>query len=348
MKSNGSVLPLVVTATAVLLWILFATGLGAAQSVQMPSGTPGQLSILERFTVRGDGTVRDNKTGLIWLRNANEFGRMGQAEAETAVAGLADGRHGLSDRSQPGDWRLPTATQWASLMDCHWSSPPLCNASGIHQWSEWDPFFGVQHGSDGAWYWTSTLCSGVEHRYYAVSMLSCGYKTCSTTAPEYYVWPVRMDDTPSPQGGRFVVRGNGTVLDTATDLVWMRDADRFGLMTKEEARALVRTLGDGLHGLADHSRPGDWRIPTSTEWMSLLAPEWSSPPLWDTKGTGKWSEGDPFFSVQFESINSYYWSRSVCHESGLWYAHSMLTCAMRMCSAEVGVTYYLWPVRDAR
>jgi len=178
--------------------------------------------------------------------------------------------------------------------------------------------------------------------------VSCGHRNCATTNPEYYLWPVRVDDAPGPEGGRFRVRGNGTVQDTQAGLVWMRDADRFGPVTKEEARALVRTLGHGMYGLSDRSQPGDWRIPTSTEWMTLLTPEWTSPPLWDMMGTEKWSEGDPFFGVQYESIRSYYWSRSICHDAGLWYAHSMLTAAMRLCSAEVDVEFYLWPVRDAR
>jgi hypothetical protein len=348
MLSRGSFLLRVMAAAVVLALVATVTGIGTQPTVQRPGGDPGQLGILQRFTVRGDGTVRDNSTGLIWLRNANEFGRMTQAEAEAAVAGLSDGRHGLSDGSKPGDWRLPTATQWASLLDCRWSSPPLSDTAGAGQWSEWDPFFGVQYGADGGWYWTSTLCSSYEHRFYGISMLSCGHSNCSTMNPAYYVWPVRMDDAPGPDGGRFRVRGNGTVQDTVTGLVWMRDADRFGPVTKEEARALVRTLGHGTHGLTDHSQPGDWRIPTSTEWMTLLTPEWSSPPLWDTMGTRKWTEGDPFFSIQYDGYKPDYWSRSICHQAGLWYAHNMMSCAMRICSAVVDVKYYLWPVRDGR
>ena len=111
--------------SALLLGLLVAAaGTGSQPTMQRPGTTPSPLSIQQRFTVRGDGTVRDNSTGLIWLRNANEFGRMTQAQAEAVVAALADGRHGLSDGSEPGDWRLPTKTQWNTLLDCRWSSPP--------------------------------------------------------------------------------------------------------------------------------------------------------------------------------------------------------------------------------
>jgi len=347
-RSRRSLLLRKVTSALLFGLLAAAVGTGSQPTMQRPGGTPSPLSIQQRFTVQGDGTVRDNSTGLIWLRNANEFGPMTQQEAEAAVAVLADGRHGLSDGSQPGDWRLPTTTQWSTLLDCRWSSPPLADTSGAGQWTDWDPFFGVQHGSVGAWYWSSSLCLTTDGLYYAVSMLSCASTKCSTNDPEYHVWPVRLDDSPGPDGGRFTVRGNGTVLDTASGLVWMRNADRFGLVTKEEARVLVRAIGHGTYGLTDHSQPGDWRIPTSTEWGTLLDCEWSTPPLWNTMGTAKWSEGDPFCSVQCGSHNPYYWSRSVCHESGLWWAQDMLSCAVRKCSAVADVQYYLWPVRDAR
>ncbi len=61
----------------------------------------------ERFTDNGDGTIRDERTGLIWLKNADCFGRNSWHEAKTSVAGLNSGECGLSDSSVEGDWRLP-------------------------------------------------------------------------------------------------------------------------------------------------------------------------------------------------------------------------------------------------
>ena len=61
-----------------------------------------------RFVDNEDGTVRDNLTGLIWLKNANCFG--GHVHGDQALARLAItcqlALNGLTDGSTPGDWRL--------------------------------------------------------------------------------------------------------------------------------------------------------------------------------------------------------------------------------------------------
>lgn len=56
-------------------------------------------------------------TGLIWLQEANCL--MGSTDWKSAnefAVGLADGECGLSDRSKPGDWRLPTKDEWEATI----------------------------------------------------------------------------------------------------------------------------------------------------------------------------------------------------------------------------------------
>ena len=85
-----------------------------------------------RYVDCGNGTVTDNKTGLVWLKQANCIGAagggtgvpLGRVNWHTAmefVAGLSDLRDdpldcGLSDGSSPGDWRLPSVTEWQEMM----------------------------------------------------------------------------------------------------------------------------------------------------------------------------------------------------------------------------------------
>lgn len=57
-----------------------------------------------RFTNNGDGTVTDNLTGLIWLKDANGFGTRKWATALIDCNTLNSGEHGLSDGSVEGDW----------------------------------------------------------------------------------------------------------------------------------------------------------------------------------------------------------------------------------------------------
>jgi tetratricopeptide (TPR) repeat protein len=71
-----------------------------------------------RYTDNGDGTVTDNKTNLIWLKNANCAGRkMTWKKGMQWAAKLAHGQCGLSNGSKAGDWRLPTKEEWEAMID---------------------------------------------------------------------------------------------------------------------------------------------------------------------------------------------------------------------------------------
>ena len=56
-----------------------------------------------RFTDLGNGTVRDNETELIWLKNANCFRWKNFDKAMELVDELRSGQCGLSDGSIAGD-----------------------------------------------------------------------------------------------------------------------------------------------------------------------------------------------------------------------------------------------------
>ena len=60
-----------------------------------------------RFTDNVDGTVTDNLTGLVWLKNANCFVQTNWTSAIIDANQLASGSCSLSDGSAAGDWRLP-------------------------------------------------------------------------------------------------------------------------------------------------------------------------------------------------------------------------------------------------
>ena len=72
-----------------------------------------------RFVDCGNGTVKDNLTGLFWLEDASNacFGFNDWPDANVLAAQLADGQCGLTDGSSPGDWRLPTKEEWQVIMD---------------------------------------------------------------------------------------------------------------------------------------------------------------------------------------------------------------------------------------
>ena len=124
---------------------------------------------------------------------------------------------------------------------------------------------------------------------------------------------------------RFTDNGNGTVTDNLTKLIWDKDANRFSGMdlTWSQALANCNQLADGATGLTDGSIEGEWRLANLNEYESLLHIGVGDPAIPDSRGTGKWTEGDPFFGVdqgwpESTSLESYavYWTSTHATESG--------------------------------
>jgi hypothetical protein len=163
-----------------------STGQDGAIQAGVPWPTP-------RFTDNGDGTVRDNLTGLIWLKQANCLGSVPWADALAAAHTLASGQCGLTDGSVPGDWRLPNIRELLSLIDFGSESPALSNTAGTGTLTEGDPFVGV---GLGGLYWSSTS-AGVSadiasiHAWLVSFQSGGGVTSALLKSDPSGVWPVR-------------------------------------------------------------------------------------------------------------------------------------------------------------
>jgi len=128
-----------------------------------------------RFTDNGNGTVSDNLTGLIWLKNASCLGTQWWTYALAVANTLASGGAcDLTDGSVAGDWRLPNIIELESLLDEGNFSPPLTSGH---------PFVAVQAN----YYWSS---SSRANSAWILSM-SDGTRTFNPKTKSFYVWPVR-------------------------------------------------------------------------------------------------------------------------------------------------------------
>ncbi len=128
-----------------------------------------------RFTDNSNGTVTDNLTGLIWLRNAN-CATGNWATALTFANSLYDGWTGdgsggdcgLSDGSTAGQWRVPNVREIQSLLHYGFYNPAVPSTVGTTQWTQNDPFTYVSSN----WYCTSTTHAGYTTRALLVHMAS--------------------------------------------------------------------------------------------------------------------------------------------------------------------------------
>jgi hypothetical protein len=158
---------------------------------------PGTAWPSPRFTDNSDGTVTDNLTGLIWLKNANCTVFFGGdvtghnarpwADALEAASYLTHGYCQLLDGSVPGNWRLPSRFELESLLNLEYNAPALSDAAGTGQWSEDDAFSGVQGSS---FYWSSTTNVVTPHNAWWV-FLGNGWVDNADKTSSHFVWPVR-------------------------------------------------------------------------------------------------------------------------------------------------------------
>lgn len=264
-----------------------------------------------RFLLQKD-VVLDQKTGLMWPRNASlsEF-PLSWAEAFDFVTKLnASGFGGA------GDWRLPSRPELVSLISreaIHPSLPPG------------HPFLQVFHG----YYWTATACARLPGQAWYVHLggarIFKGMK-----ANSYMVWPVRGTASGLLHGAngaasRFTAM-DGVVQDEWTGLFWTLHADAGGKMLKwAEAFGVVEAMNrDRAFGRSD------WRVPQIEEMESLVDLLRHSPAL---------PEGHPF-----ENVRDFYWSAATSRydETYAW--------TLYLKDGAVGVGYkrhpefYLWPV----
>jgi hypothetical protein len=263
----------------------------AAKGVAWPGG---------RFIDYANGTVTDQLSGLIWLKNAGCLAPTDWAGALAAANTLASGACGLSDGSTAGQWRMPNVNELESLVDVAKVNPAL---------SAGHPFSNVNLTKA---YWSSTTYMALTSNAMAIRFTDGRWingidsgdgsfnnnKTTSTNA----LWAVKsggagavqllatgiffsgtgggggatfgINDDASLQKGavltspRFIDRGNGTLTDTVTGLTWLKKAD---CIKSPWAAALttVNKLANGQCGLTDGSAAGQWRMPNRAEMLSL-------------------------------------------------------------------------------
>jgi hypothetical protein len=169
-----------------------------------------------RYIDRGDGTVQDCSTGLIWLKDAGCLGQgfwdeaAATGSAQALVARLNDPRAERSADCEDytaglySDWRLPTMAEmcgmWqtgacsgkgccdaaSGLVDTRFADPAVADARGDGQWTREKAFVRVRSGL----YWSGTGGWGI----------GLAQGTAEPLGPHQtaWVWPIRSVNTERP------------------------------------------------------------------------------------------------------------------------------------------------------
>lgn len=156
------------------------------QTISYYAGDDGQLQKgvswpEQRITDNKDGTVTDNLTGLIWLKDAGCFvARPWQDSLGKANDfNVNPGNYNCSGyTANYNDWRLPNRKELFSLID-HLYSDPALSVTPPH------PFINTR-----SVYWSST--TNTYHTNYAWTVdLSNGNVQADEKSYYNYIWPVR-------------------------------------------------------------------------------------------------------------------------------------------------------------
>jgi len=227
--------------------------------------TPGGYIGKSRFTDNLNGTVTDNETGLIWLKNANCVikGAPGLGSKKLLVdafvlAGTLRGPRGNNlgkcnlvgnDVNKLGDWRLPEIDELHDML-----SYVQNNYQNVVM--EQEIFNRVQFWK----YWSATNKTNDSDNAWLFNMED-GQKSYESEYTTYHVWPVHP---------RFTDNSNGTVTDNHTGLIWLKNTTCLTQQTWQDANSQVQSLSQGQCGLSDKSVSGDWRLPSDIELRQLM------------------------------------------------------------------------------
>jgi outer membrane protein assembly factor BamB len=260
-----------------------------------------------RFTDNGDGTLLDNLTGLVWLKDANCFA---PAEWEATFVTTQDfndnpQNHSCVDYVPDPDadpWRAPNLNELESLLNAeatvqsNWLiGQGFANVQPSRYWSS-----GTVHPENSTMGWCVDMDEGAYERRskgllellwpvrggqqnyidfnYPANIPKTGTRTSEYPGDDGHIqWGVAW---PNP---RFSDLGNGTVRDNLTGLIWLQDAECVGQTDWPGAFAAVVALNaaGGAPCVTGGEEIDDWTVPNRKQLLSLMDRSESRPMLQD-------------------------------------------------------------------
>jgi len=265
-----------------------------------------------RFTDNNDGTITDNLTGLMWEQ-------VPDTTAKTWANALTYANN--STLASYNDWRLPNRNEIMSLHNfSEYRNDMWLNGQG---------FTGIQFD----YYWTSTTFAGNTVRVQIFNLgVSTAYFFAEPKTNTQHALICRNSSSKIMKTGqitsyadgddgdlqmgvtwpasRFTDKGDGTVIDNLTDLMWQKTPDN---TDKDWSTSLTYANDSNLAGY------NDWRLPNYYELASLYNAEEITQSTWlNNNGfsgieASYWTStnnalGPQMISFIFSNVNSITWS----------------------------------------
>jgi hypothetical protein len=213
----------------------------------MPNPSAASLPNPSSYADNGNGTVRDNVTGLVWQKAVTQAATWANAPAYCS---------GLTLPAPAGfTWQVPTRIQLLSLVD-------YTTGAAVD-----GPFLGSGQPPGGKYTWTSTpwVVSQISTKAQDAWMVNFGggggltSNAAAQTASEWVRCVAAAPVAPLPYP-HYVQVDVGEVRDVETGLVWVQ-ASHLTLLSQTDAVSYCAGLGLNGH---------TWRLPSVNELSSLV------------------------------------------------------------------------------
>ncbi|MCP4752939.1 MAG: DUF1566 domain-containing protein, partial [Proteobacteria bacterium] len=211
---------------------------------------------LPSYTDKGDGTITDNRTYLLWQQQDNN------TKFTLSAASVYCAELGLGGKI---NWRLPSIHELATILDLGSYDPAINN---------------VFTGTNSSDYWSSTSYTAGDGLSWLIDFSDGSVGNSHLTSESFYVRCVCGVN----QSNSIIDNGNGVVFDETTGLTWQQEEG--GSMDWESALNYCNEFS--LNGY------NDWRLPNYKELQSIVYYTRSSPSIDttlfpDTYSTYYWS-----------------------------------------------------------
>lgn len=294
----------------------------------------------KRFVDNGDGTITDNLSHLVWIKDVSVFPYSLNWEYSLLAC------ENLS-YAQADDWRLPNVRELLSV--CNWGA-------SSYSWLIGSGFTGLPVNMR-CWSSSSDMATPANGWFlWFDNSLNSELKTAGAYAT---LWPVRSSGPVLPSTGqstlstgddgyyhigvaapsiRICDMNDGTLVDNMTGLIWIRNAGISGIpVTWQEGL-------DYIDGLNTGSKPGnsgyhDWRLPTINEMITLLDYGYAA-------GLSAWMSSKGFQNVPAGASDVFATSTTDVRNTGNAWSVSAYDNSVSSTPKING--FYIIPVRESR